>query len=85
VIEILDNVPMPTQQPAKARAKRRALIVPKPVKNAIERYVRAYTAVYGVPQETSFDGRYVRLQGHNQGVTVGRLREMTKQLRWRVG
>lgn len=59
--------------------------VPRNVVNGMERYSDAYKKVYGVPPECHYDGEYIRIHGQAQGVTLGRLREMTNQLIWRAG
>jgi hypothetical protein len=75
-----------TPPPATERRKsKRAIYIPPGVKTAIQRYKDAYKVVFQIPPEVFYDGTYVRIRGSSEGVTMKRLREMIKQLRWRAG
>jgi hypothetical protein len=51
----------------------------------MERYSEAYKRVYGVPPELSFSAPWISIHGQSQRVKLARLKEMTKQLRYRGG
>jgi len=74
-------IPLPPQ----ARVVRARARVPDNVKRAIERYSEAYKRVFGVLPEVTFTNPYIRVHGQAQGVKLARLKEMTKQLKWRAG
>lgn len=58
---------------------------PSGVTNAIGRYAEAYKVLFGISPEVTYKSGYIRIWGQAQGVKLCRLREMTKQLRWRAG
>ncbi|WBF76971.1 hypothetical protein PSV3_00269 [Septimatrevirus PSV33] len=69
------------------KQRRKAGSVPKAVQQAFNDYAEAYKAVYGVrPLSFTYDreSRFIRVE-RSGGVSVARLREMTKQLRYRKG
>lgn len=69
----------------KARCK--AGSEPPAVKIAFNEYADAYKAVYGVrPLSYTYDAatKFIRIE-NSGGVSLSRLREMTKQLRYRKG
>lgn len=60
---------------------------PPAVKIAFNEYADAYKAVYGVrPLSYTYDAatKFIRIE-NSGGVSLSRLREMTKQLRYRKG
>ncbi|UDF60316.1 hypothetical protein Kopi_044 [Pseudomonas phage Kopi] len=69
------------------KARRKAGSEPPAVKTAFNDYADAYKAVYGVrPLSFTYDREsgFIRVESSG-GVNVARLREMTKQLRYRKG
>lgn len=69
------------------KQRRKAGSVPKAVQQAFNDYAEAYKAVYGVrPLSFTYDAAtgFIRVESSG-GVSVQRLREMTKQLRYRKG
>lgn len=76
------NKRQPIPNVRRAKVKRR---VPPAVRVAAEDYKAAYKAMYGMPAALKWDGVWIRMQGQAEGVTTRRLREMTTQLRRRLG
>lgn len=77
---IENGVKMPKQ-------RRAAGTEPHAVKKAFNEYAEAYKAVYGVrPLSYTYDAatKFIRVESSG-GVSLARLREMTKQLRYRKG
>lgn len=77
---IENGVKMPKQ-------RRKVGSEPPAVKVAFNEYAEAYKAVYGVrPLSYTYDAatKFIRVQSSG-GVSLTRLREMTKQLRYRKG
>lgn len=69
------------------KQRRKAGSVPKAVQQAFNDYAEAYKAVYGVrPLSYTYDAatKFIRIE-NSGGVSLSRLREMTKQLRYRKG
>lgn len=69
------------------KARRKAGSEPPAVKTAFNEYADAYKAVYGVrPLSYTYDvtTKFIRIE-NSGGVSLSRLREMTKQLRYRKG
>lgn len=69
------------------KQRRKAGSVPKAVQQAFNDYADAYKAVYGVrPLSFTYDREsgFIRVE-RSGGVSVARLREITKQLRYRKG
>ena len=64
--------------------RRGKLSVPPAVRSAAQAYKAAYRALYGIPPALSWDGKWVRLAGHKEGVTPRRLKELTAQLIRRI-
>lgn len=74
-------LPRPVRGSGKPRAKPKR--VPSAVRGAADEYKKAYKAVYGVPPRLFWDGQWIRIHGHSEGVTAARLRAMTTQLKLR--
>ncbi len=68
----------------KTRRKGR-LRVPATVRKAADEYKAAYSRMYGVPAGLTWDGVWIRIAGQPEGVSTRRLREMTTQLKRRIG
>jgi hypothetical protein len=83
-VQIDTGIEAPSK-PQERRKSKRVITVPSGVKGALRRYSEAYKAVYGILPECRWDGAYIRCKGQEQGVTMKRMREMIKQLRWRNG
>lgn len=69
------------------KQRRKAGSVPKTVQKAFDDYAAAYKALYGVsPLSFTYDREsgFIRVESSG-GVSVARLRELTKQLRYRKG
>lgn len=69
------------------KVRRKAGSEPPAVKKAFNEYADAYKAVYGVrPLSYTYDvaTKFIRIES-SAGVSLSRLREMTKQLRYRKG
>ena len=69
------------------KQRRKAGSVPKAVQKAFDEYADAYKALYGVsPLSFTYDREsgFIRVESSG-GVSVARLRELTKQLRYRKG
>jgi len=83
-IEIDCGVDIPRDAPriVKDKATRK---LPTATRKPIEAFQEAYKAVYGLTPEVKFEDGFFRIKGHEGGVTKPRLREMTHQLRWRLG
>lgn len=71
------NVPMPKRRKARPR-------VPQALRDAAQDYKDAYKAAYGVKPELTWDGKWIRIKGQAQGVSLRRLKELTTQLRARA-
>ena len=61
---------------------------PKPkisaaLRSAANEYKDAYHTTYGMKPELTWDGKWVRIKGQAQGVSLRRLKELTTQLRAR--
>jgi hypothetical protein len=71
-------------KPPKQRKERKC---PANVQAAYEAYCEAYKAVYGV-KPTGFtynkQTNYIKI-GNSGGITLSRLKELTRQLVWRAG
>lgn len=76
-------LPRPVRGSGKPRAK--PLRVPPAVRAAADAYKKIYKAVYGCPPRLTWDGQWIRIHGHNEGVSASRLRAMTTQLKLRHG
>lgn len=69
------------------KQRRKAGSTPKAVQKAFDDYAAAYKALYGVsPLSFTYDREsgFIRVESSG-GVSVARLRELTKQLRYRKG
>jgi len=69
------------------KQRRKAGSVSKAVQKAFDDYAAAYKALYGVsPLSFTYDREsgFIRVESSG-GVSVARLRELTKQLRYRKG
>lgn len=61
--------------------------MPDNVRNAYNEYAEAYKKAYGVsPTGVTYNKQtnYIYV-GNSAGVTLSRLKELTRQLKWRVG
>lgn len=69
------------------KQRRKAGSEPPAVKKAFNEYADAYKAVYGVrPLSYTYDAatKFIKVEGSG-GVSLSRLRELTKQLTYRKG
>lgn len=79
--EVRRSIPVPNPRRRKGQPKP----IPASLRRAADEYKAAYKACYGIPISLKWDGKYVRIMGQTQGVTPSRLKEMTTQLRRRIG
>lgn len=80
-IAITARVPLPKV----TRSVARAMKVPPSVRLAVGAYKEAYHHVYGVRPTITYDGKWIRVKGQAQGVSLARLKAMTTQLKLRAG
>lgn len=82
----IESVPMPGR-PAKPKKQKKvgAVKVTDRIKKAAKEYKEAYRDLYGLNPRLTFDGKWIRLAGEPQGMSLERLKERTKQLRNRKG
>ncbi len=73
----IENVPAPSRKPK--------VKISKSIRAAAKAYKEAYKDVYRMNPQLTFDGKWIRIHGQDQGVSLKRLKEMTTQLRNRVG
>lgn len=71
----LRTIPIPSKRNPITRA----------IKAKMDAYSEAYHALHGCYPCLSFVPPYVHIRGEPQGVTPQRLKEMTRQLKWRSG
>ena len=84
----IESVPMPVKQTRperKPRTNKPKIKVPESLRNAADDYKDAYRSLYGMKPTLTYDGTWVRLTGHTEGITMKRLKELTRQLRNRKG
>ena len=75
------TAPRAHRQPRKARPPK----VDSMTSRAIQTYSDAYRAVYNVRPRITVAGKWIRIHGHDAGVSRKRLLEMATQLRYRAG
>lgn len=76
----VEDVPVPRVRTPKKQTKRIGHL-----KDLAKAYKSAYRALYGLVPRVTYDGRWIRLQGESQGVSPKRLKELTRQLKARMG
>ena len=78
------NIPLPPPTRGGKPGKRKPK-VPAVLRAAADAYKQAYKAVYGIPPTLRWDGKWIRITGQSQGVSLSRLKAMTTQLKLRAG
>lgn len=73
----VEQVAMPKRRKSKPR-------VSPALRQAANEYKDAYKTVYNVKPELTWDGKWVRIKGQAQGISLRRLKELTTQLRARA-
>lgn len=84
----VEHIPMPGRnKPTKVKKVKptKGPKVADALRNAAEDYKAAYKAVYGMAPRLTWDGKWIRLAGEAQGMSLMRLKERTAQLRNRKG
>lgn len=80
----IENIPLPRAERAPPKLRKKTVKVTPSLKKAAKEYKQAYVKVYGLSPRLTFDGKWIRLPGNKEGVSIKRLRELTTQLLNRV-